>query len=151
MQPHPDFVQVSWPRQFALGDWTLAPLTPDHVDEDFEAVLATAHLFGDFFGSWPEGLTRDENLIDLAWHDREFISRRSFSWILRDGASTYTGCFYVYPNIGERGAAEAALWLCDIPNRAAVARTVKSALAGWLAQNLPPGIALTWTTSPELA
>lgn len=150
MKPHPDFAATDFPRSFLLGDHHLTPLTHAHVDEDFAAVMATAPLFGDFFGDWPNGLTLEDNLIDLAWHDREFTTKRSFSWIIRDSENVYAGCFYIFPEIGTRGKATAALWLCDIPDRAAVARLIKDALVAWTAEHLPDDIALTWTTSPTL-
>lgn len=150
MDPHPDFEKVDWPRQFVLGAYKLTPLSPAFVDEDLERVLATAPLLDGFFGDWPAGLARADNLIDLAWHEREFTARRSFSWILRDRAEDYIGCFYVYPRIGGRGAVQAALWLCDISDRLGVARRLKDDLSIWLSDNLPSGIDVTWDTSPRL-
>ncbi|MEO1538091.1 MAG: hypothetical protein AAFR73_10210 [Pseudomonadota bacterium] len=150
MRPHPDFAEVDWPRQFALDDHILTPLTPEFVDEDFEAVLSTAPLLEGVFGAWPAGLTRADNLIDLAWHEREFTARRSFSWIVRDRAETYCGCFYVFPEIGTRGKASAVLWLCDLPDRLELAQVLKSALSAWLSENLPTGIDIDWTTRPVL-
>lgn len=150
MEPHPDFADVDWPRSFALGGYRLTPLSADQVDEDLAAVQATAPLLGEIFGDWPAGLTRAENLIDLAWHDREFTTRRSFSWILRDTAGAYLGCFYLFPQIGARGRAKAALWLCDLPERRATAQEVKALLSAWLAAHLPAGIDLTWETSPKM-
>ena len=150
MDPHPDFAGVEWPRQFALGDLLLTPLSPEFVDEDFDAVMASADVVDGIFGTWPSGLTRESNLIDLAWHDREFTAKRSFSWIVRNARGTYIGCFYLYPLIGGRGAAKAALWLCDVPSRLAVAQDLKAALDAWLTENLPPDISVTWTTRPIL-
>lgn len=150
MEPHPDFAEVDWPRSFALDRYQLTPLSADQVDEDFAAVQATAPLLGGIFGNWPVGLTQRDNLIDLAWHDREFIARRSFSWILRDEFGTYIGCFYIFPDLGVRGRAKAALWLCDLPDREAMARHIKTQLLAWLAAHLPPRIDLYWETSPEL-
>ena len=150
MEPHPDFAATDWPRDFTLGGHRLTPLSHQFVDEDYAAVMATAPLLGGFFGSWPEGLTREENLIDLAWHDREFTTRRSFSWIIRDGGGIYIGCFYLSPLPGMTGHAKADLWLCDIPDRSDRARALVADLAGWLADNMPSGITLTWATSPKL-
>lgn len=150
MKAHPDFATVDLPRQFQLGDIQFTPLAPEYVDEDLAAVLATAPLLEGFFGTWPEGLTRQDNLIDLAWHEREFTTRRSFSWILRDLSGVYIGCFYVFPCLGVRGQADAALWFCDIPEREMTARTTKAALIGWLSTNLPTAIEISWTTSPKL-
>ena len=150
VDPHPDFADVNWPRHFALAVFQLTPLAPDCVDEDYEAVLATAPLLDGIFGGWPEGLTREANLIDLAWHEREFTARRSFSWILRDDGATYIGCFYLFPHLGTRGCATAAMWLCDIPNRLAIAQALKMELDSWLADNLPRSIDVTWVTRPVM-
>lgn len=150
MHPHPDFAQLSLPRDFPLGDVRLTPLSPDQVDEDLDAVQATAHLMEGIFGDWPDGLTRAANLIDLAWHDREFTARRSFAWIVRDADDTYIGCFYLYPEIGARGQVTAILWLCDIADRTATARKIKAALTDWLATHMPPDLALDWVTRPRL-
>ncbi len=150
MDPHPDFAGVEWPRDFGLGDYRLTPLSPEFVDEDFDSVIETGELLDGIFGAWPNGLTRESNLIDLAWHEREFTAKRSFSWIVRDNRADYFGCFYLFPALGERGAAKAALWLCNVTDRRKVARVLKSDLEIWLADNLPSGVAVTWTTRPIL-
>ncbi len=150
MQPHPDFADSNLPRHMVLGDVSFTPLSPDVVDEDFEAVVATAPLLTGVFGTWPAGLTRADNAIDLAWHEREFTSNRSFSWIVRDDTGTYIGCFYIYPEIGSRGQATAVLWLCDMVNRNETALRLKKKLTAWMGENLPAGYDVTWVSSPML-
>jgi len=151
MEPHPDFADIELPRDFALGAYRLTPLSPDFVDEDLEAVLVTAPLlYGMMGGSWPKGLTREANAIDLAWHEREFTAKRSFSWIVRDGAGTYQGCFYLNPKLGERGSAKAVCWLCDIADRGAVAITLKQELTVWMDRMIPKGTKLSWVFNPEI-
>ena len=150
MQPHPDFAEADFPRSFALGRFHLTPLSPEFVEEDFAAVTAAAPLLNGFFGDWPAGLTLEDNLVDLAWHEREFTANRSFSWIIRDPAGTYLGCFYLFPEIGARGRAKAALWFGDIPDRAASARALKPLLLDWLRDSVPTGIDITWSTSPAV-
>lgn len=150
MAPHPDFAGTDWPRNLDLKPYRLTPLGPAQVNEDFAAVMAAAPILGDFFGDWPEGLTLEENLIDLAWHEREFTTKRSFSWIIRDAENVYIGCFYISPKPGMRGQANADLWLCDIPDRVVVARRIKAALDIWMAKHLPKDLAVNWTTSPAL-
>lgn len=150
MDPHPDFADVDLPRDVTVDTFRLTPLAPDFVDEDLAAVTATAHLMDGIFGDWPAGLTREYNAIDLAWHEREFTARRSFSWILRDPGGTYIGCFYLFPELGTRGKAKATFWLCDLPDRATVAANLKAAIGAWLTTVLPPGIALNWVTRPVI-
>ena len=150
MLPHPDFAGIDFPRSLVLGQVRFTPLSPEYVDEDFDAVMASAPLLARVFGSWPEGLTREDNLIDLAWHEREFTSRRSFSWILRAGAGTYIGCFYIYPGIGHRGRAQVVLWLCDIDQRDQIAARLKTDILEWLAGTVPEGIVIDWLSSPAV-
>lgn len=151
MQPHPDFADVALPRDFRLGSFHLTPLSPAQTEEDYGAVMAAAPVItGVFGGDWPQGLTLEDNRVDMGWHDREFTARRSFAWILRDEADDYIGCFYIYPDIGARGRATAVFWLCDVPDRLQVATELKALLEAWMAESLPSGIALTWQTSPAL-
>ena len=150
MQPHPDFVGAALPRAFALADFRLTPLSPDFTEEDYEAVMSSSADLKGFSGSWPEGLTLEDNRIDLAWHEREFTSNRSYSWIIRDDAGAYLGCFYIYPDIGGRGRAQAALWIRTMEERAPLARTLKEALVQWCQVVLPAQIALDWKCSPDV-
>ncbi len=149
MDPHPDFADVTLPRDFGQNGFQLTPLSPEFVDEDLAAVMASADLMDGIFGDWPSGLTREANLVDLAWHEREFTARRSFSWIVRDDDRTYIGCFYLFPELGTRGQANAVFWLCDLPQRAAVAQNLKQVLTDWLARVLPSNINVTWSTRPS--
>jgi hypothetical protein len=55
-------------------------------------------------------MTREQNMIDLAWHQREFEARRSFAWVVEDEAGNYAGCAYVYPSINGNMAADAVWW-----------------------------------------
>jgi hypothetical protein len=101
-------------------------------------------VFGD---DWPKGLTRDDNLIDMGWHEREFTARRSFAWIVRNPEGTYLGCAYLYPAIGERGRGEVVTWLCDTPDRPASLQAFNALFWDWLTPFLPQGYALGWTSN----
>ncbi len=151
MEPHPDLADLDIPRRLKVGDFQLTPLSPEHTKEDFEAVTASASDLNGFFGSWPAGLTLESNRIDLAWHEREFTARRSFSWILRDDKDAYIGCFYIFPDIGATGKATAALWIKTMENRGAIARAIVPELQTWCASVLPESITLNWKCSPEVS
>ena len=56
-----------------------------------------------------EGI-RDENMIDLAWHQKEFEARRSFAWVIEEENGTYAGCAYVSPSINGEKAADVTWW-----------------------------------------
>ena len=49
-------------------------------------------------GTWPDGLTLVVNLIDLAWHQREFTIGYSFAYtVMNDDESRCLGCGYINP------------------------------------------------------
>lgn len=60
-------------------------------------------------------LTFEANLIDLAWHQREFQDRSTFAYIVyTPDESEYVGCFYLYPpgyrNESSKGCDVDASW-----------------------------------------
>ena len=112
MRPHPLFKSRIIPAVQALGDVTLRALSVNDLERDFGAVMeSAAEIEAANPGSnWPDGPTKDKNLIDLAWHQREFEARRSFAWVIEDGDGTYLGCLYVYPSIARESAADVAWW-----------------------------------------
>ncbi|MGV3489817.1 MAG: hypothetical protein ACO1OG_00705 [Devosia sp.] len=112
MRPHPLFKDWSIPTVHVLGDFTLRILTVNDVDRDLQAVLeSAAEIKSAPPGStWPQGLTRHDNLLDLAWHQREFESKRSFTWVIEDHERTYLGCLYVYPALDGSKAADVHWW-----------------------------------------
>ena len=69
------------------------------AEQDFDAVMAAAPRLrgamepGD---SWPDGITLEENLIDLGWHQREFTRGHSFAYtVMNDAESRCLGCGYI--------------------------------------------------------
>ncbi len=149
MRGHPDFAGAPLPRSAELPGFRLTPLTPAEVDEDFAAVIGSAHVLkGATGGTWPEGLTLDDNLYDLAWHDREFALDRSFAWIVRDPQGLYIGCAYLYPEMGRRGFANGFVWIVDRPDRLLMQDLLRAELDAWFAERLPQQIEITWHMPP---
>ncbi|MFT5060418.1 MAG: hypothetical protein ACI9AX_000740 [Polaromonas sp.] len=144
MTPHPDFEAVEVPTSLTLGAYHLNILTGADVEVDFEAVTRSRSVLqGLFEPTWPEGLTLEDNLTDLHWHHREFTARRSFAWVIRDASGTYLGCAYLFPDIGARGAGEAAYWMVDTPDRLAHLAVFGPLYETWLKDLLPPPYALS--------
>eukprot|EP00977_Amphora_coffeiformis_P017237 scaffold5532_cov180-Amphora_coffeaeformis.AAC.4 len=138
MDPHPDYVDVDMPRTVALPSFSLTPLSPEHVQEDYEAVVASIDVLQGTFGNeWPVGLTTDDNLIDLSWHEREFTLQRSFSWIVREPkgqeGGSYLGCVYIFPEQGCRGKAKVVTWIrAEQADRPAILEKLNEEFKGWL-------------------
>jgi hypothetical protein len=112
MKPHPLFKNQSIPAVHVLGDFTLRALSINDLERDFSAVMESAADIkaANPQSSWPEGLTKEKNLIDLAWHQREFEARRSFAWVVENVDGAYLGCLYVYPSIAGTKSADVVWW-----------------------------------------
>ena len=61
---------------------------------------------------WPLGLTIEENLIDLGWHQREFTLRHSFAYsVMSLDGELCLGCCYIYPSMKSEYQAQAFYWI----------------------------------------
>lgn len=144
MTPHPDFADIDMPHTHGLGGFDMSILTAADLDEDYAAVMSSTSVLQGLFGPvWPAGLSREEDEIDLHWHHREFTARRSYAWVVRTNADGYVGCAYLFPDISKTGAAEAAYWMIDTPERMARLNAFGPKYLDWLASFLPNGYALT--------
>jgi len=135
MRPHPLFIGRSIPRVHGLGAFTLKALSVNDLDRDFAAVIESAAAIkaANPGSSWPDGLTKEKNLIDLAWHQREFEARRSFAWVIESTGGDYLGCLYVYPSIAGEQAADVVWWWRT--GAAISARSFRPDLQQWLASD----------------
>mgnify|MGYP002725864876 CR=1 FL=1 len=93
----------------------LRPLTINDAVKDFEAVmtseerLRTVHDPG---GEWPSGLTLEQNIIELGWHQTEFQLRTSFAYtVVTLDESEVMGCVYIYPTRNSGYGAEITMWV----------------------------------------
>lgn len=131
MRPHPAFADRPPPERARLGPFGLRVLGVADLDEDMAAIAESAAQLRGLFGTtWPDGLTREQDLIDLAWHQKEFADRRSFAWVIADEAGRYIGCAYVVPTIGRADEAEVWWWLRTTALAAGPA--FAAAFAAWL-------------------
>lgn len=133
MRHHPLLEGISIPQEVTLGPYHLQVLGPEHVEEDYAAVVESEdRLKGMMGGTWPEGLTLDDNHIDLCWHLREFEHNRSFAWIVRDAAQAYLGCAYVFPDFASNSAS-LAIWMRSSCGPEAHEEAFRALMLEWLA------------------
>jgi len=93
----------------------LVPASPEWGELDYAAVMASRqhikHLFGPGDTWPPDDLSMEEDIADLAWHWREFSTRRSFAYHLLDPTGlSCLDCLYLYPTASAAHDAEAYLW-----------------------------------------
>lgn len=144
------------PSGFVTDTYELRMLTIDDVDLDFEAVVASRdRLLGllDPDSTWPDGLTVREDLIDLAWHHREFTIKHSFAYTLisRDG-SRCLGCCYLFPSNAPNYDVAAFYWVRSGDDADARDQEFGTAFRLWLQMQWPfrgvafPGRDIDWDT-----
>lgn len=104
------------PKILETDKFRLKPLTVDDVDKDYEAVMSSVDHLKGFFGpnsKWPSPtLTKEEDLKDLKWHQKEFGKRLSFTYKVEslDGEN-YLGCVYIFPSRDKNFEADVFCWV----------------------------------------
>jgi hypothetical protein len=132
----------------------LRMLSIDDVEKDFEAVTASADRIRgllDPASPWPGGLTLKEDLIDLAWHQREFTLRHSFAFtLMASDECRCLGCFYIFPSNAAGYEAVAYYWVRSGDDADRRDRELGLQVREWLAQKWPfkhvafPGRDIAW-------
>lgn len=91
------------PHKLEYDDLRAKALTRADLKEDMEGVNSSLELIRKTRGgSWPsEPVTEEFDLLDLAWHEREFRDGTSYAYVVYNDKNDYIGCFYLYP-IGVR-------------------------------------------------
>jgi hypothetical protein len=96
------------PRVLETERFRLRMLSVRDVVPDFEAIHARVDPDGTERGA--PGLTLEQNLVDLGWHEKEFQLRRSFAYtVVAPDESRVLGCVYLYPS--EDADVEVRLWV----------------------------------------
>lgn len=90
------------PRLLDTGRLRLRPLTIHDAVKDFDAVMTSRADIWELFGpgsGWPaETLSLEQDLIDLAWHQKEFEIGGSYTFTVESlDASQVLGCVYIFP------------------------------------------------------
>ena len=94
-----------------------------------------ADLMGDVWpdSDWPEGLTLEQNLVDLGWHQYEFEARRSFAYtVVTLDESRVVGCVYINPTRKRGYDAEVFLWAREAEIGSQPDARLYQAVSNWL-------------------
>lgn len=112
----------------------LRMLTVRDVDADFEAINERVDPDGTFKGA--RGLTKEQNLIDLGWHQKEFQLRRSFAYtVVAPDELRVLGCFYLYPD--DEADARAQLWVRRDAWEDGLDPVLEAAVRAWVERDWP--------------
>jgi len=143
------------PEMLETKDFRLRMLTVNDVVKDYDAVMTSAQHLKTIWpgGKWPDGLTLEQNLIDLGWHQKEFQTRRSFAYtVVTPSESHVTGCVYIVPTRKSGYDAEVYLWARQSELAGGLESTLYAAVREWLSAEWPfkkvafPGRDIDWDT-----
>ncbi|MEL7110431.1 MAG: GNAT family N-acetyltransferase [Pseudomonadota bacterium] len=142
------------PDELTTDSYRLRVLTVHDVIKDFDAVMASAEQLKEIFpgwGGWPDGLTLEEDLIDLAWHQREFTRRSSFTYtVISLDETTVLGCVYIYPTRKSGYDADIKLWARASEQGGTADAELEQRIRAWIAADWPfenpayPGRDMSW-------
>jgi hypothetical protein len=103
------------PAALETPRFRLRMLTIHDVVKDYDAVMSSVdHLQGvlDDDSPWPQGLTLEQDLIDLGWHQKEFQNRHSFTYtVMSLDEAQCLGCVYIYPSQEADFGADIFMWV----------------------------------------
>ncbi|MFZ4509056.1 MAG: GNAT family N-acetyltransferase [Fimbriimonas sp.] len=137
----PTFVpeDFSVPDTLKTDEFHLRMLTVNDVVKDFDAVMSSVeHCKTIWGGKWPEGLTLEQNLIDLGWHQKEFQTRRSFAYtVVAPNESIVLGCVYLLPTRKVGFDAEVYLWIRQSHLASGMETRLYEAVRNWVTMAWP--------------
>jgi hypothetical protein len=143
------------PAKLETDEFRLRMLTVNDVVKDYDAVMSSVeHLKTVWPGSkWPDGLTLEQNLIDLGWHQKEFQTRRSFAYtVVVPDESRVVGCVYIVPTRKRGHDAEVYLWARQSELAGGLEDRLHASVKDWLSTAWPfkaaafPGKDEPWET-----
>ena len=128
------------PTEYITEKFILRPLTIDYVDEDYEAVMSSVnHLYKLMDNSeWPKGLSLQDNLVDLGWHQREFTLGHSFAYtVLSPKNNKIIGCCYIYPSACPQYEVQVFYWIKENLLREGLEAELGVTIKNWLGNSWP--------------
>jgi hypothetical protein len=141
------------PATLETTEFRLRMLSIHDVVKDFDAVITSVDHLKTIWpgGKWPEGLTLEQNLIDLGWHQKEFQIRRSFAYtVVSPSEQTVKGCVYIEPSRKKGFDAEVYLWARESELATGLEGRLYDAVQKWVTEEWPfenvafPGRSIDW-------
>ncbi len=120
----------------------LKPLTIHDVVRDYDAVMTSQQelwqRFGDLWG-WPTAdLSLEQDLIDLAWHQKEAQRRQSFAYAVLDReGERQVGCVYIEAPIHSGYDASVLYWVRSSEIPSGLDDHLGQTVRRWIAQSWP--------------
>lgn len=141
------------PEGLETEEFRLRMLTVHDLVKDYDAVMTSVDHLKTIWpgGRWPEGLTLEQDLIDLGWHQKEFQMRRSFAYtVVTPSESRVVGCVYIEPAHKPGYDAVVCLWARESELAGGLETRLYGAVKGWIEKEWPfntvafPGRDIAW-------
>jgi hypothetical protein len=125
------------PLSLDAAEFKLRMLTIHDVVKDYDAVMTSVKSLQGLFGhgsTWPkETLTLEQDLIDLAWHQKEFQRRSSFAYTMMTLDETRClGCMYIYPPTLDGVDAEIIFWVRESELQSGLEQKLFKTIREWM-------------------
>lgn len=130
------------PDRVVTERFRLRSITIHDAFKDYEAVMSSReHLWQRFGAAWgwpPASLSLEQNIIDLAWHQKEFQLRCSFDYaVMSLDERQLLGCVYVDPPEAPGTDAEVWYWVRASELASGLELILGDFVLCWLAQVWP--------------
>ena len=132
----------------------LRPLTINDAVKDFDAVMSSETRLRTIFrpdGEWPLGLTLEQNIIEMGWHQTEFQFRTSFAYtVVSLDESSILGCMYIYPVRNPGYDVEITMWVRESEAKTGLDEHLFETVSNWIEESWPfnnpayPGRTIDW-------
>ncbi|MEO8038784.1 MAG: GNAT family N-acetyltransferase [Betaproteobacteria bacterium] len=143
------------PERLATDRFVLRPITIHDVVKDFDAVMTSRSQLAGVFGpssDWPpDGLSLEQDLIDLGWHQKEFQIRSSFTYtVVAPDEARVLGCVYLLPSGKLDIDCAVYFWVRASELATGLENALNATLHDWLAECWPfrnpafPGRSTAW-------
>lgn len=143
------------PDALETGRMRLRMLTIHDAVKDYDAVMTSKKRLQTVFrpgGHWPEGLTLEQNMIELAWHQVEFQRRSSFAYtVVTPDEDRVLGCLYIYPADRMGHDVAVTMWVRESEAETGLDGHLFETVRNWLARDWPftnpayPGRTSPWS------
>jgi hypothetical protein len=144
------------PQQLETNRLRLRMLKVADVIKDYDAVMSSREYLQKTkpFGpkqNWPLGLTFEQNLIDLGWHQKEFQMRSSFAYTVMNLDETQClGCVYIEPSSSLNYEAMLYHWVRQNQIKSGLDEYLFEIVKKWMVEKWPfkkvvyPGREIDW-------
>jgi hypothetical protein len=130
------------PAVVETDQFRMRSITIHDAFKDYDAVMSSREHLWDRFGAtwgWPAtDLSLEQNIIDLAWHQKEFQLRSSFDYaVMSLDESRLLGCVYIDPPQESGTDAEVWFWARRSELSTGLEDHLGQFVASWLASAWP--------------